>query len=165
MLKVTSLTSTFRISSFPPVPSHRNNNFPGHRPLLDRHDEARIHRRVRDRRRPPRRKDRRQPHRTSQQGLRHLPTSQHPSKRFGEVHQHPPPIPSVRISHPYHLRRNHGSRGGQKKAFGRKDSRILLLNPNPNFLFVIITNKLLLQLQPSRVFSSASNFSGFLNIF
>ena len=74
-------------------------SFPNsHRPVSFRDDEARLHRRVRDRRRPPWRQDHRQPDWQNQQGRRHHAQVRHRSQGLREVGQQPLAIQAVRVS-------------------------------------------------------------------
>ncbi len=70
----------------------------GHHPFPDSHDEARLHRRIRDCRRPPRRQDRRQPDRTTQQVWRHLAQVRRWNPRHRKVDQQSSSISSVRVN-------------------------------------------------------------------
>lgn len=70
----------------------------GRHQVPDRDDEAWLHRRVRDRRRPPVRQGRGQPDRSPQQGRHHLAPVRREAARHRAVDQHAAALASVRVS-------------------------------------------------------------------
>lgn len=70
----------------------------GHHQVPDRDDEARLHRRVRDRRRPPQRQGGGEPDRAPEQVRRDLAALRCADQRHRKVDQQPAAVPSVRVS-------------------------------------------------------------------
>merc|ERR1719244_898108 len=101
--------------------------FQSNRQVLDGDDEARLHRRIRMRRRPPSGQDRRQLDGKIEQMRRHLAPIRHRHQPGRKVDVQSPSLKTVRLYRDDDFGGYHGSRGSEAETRRRQNPRLLLL--------------------------------------